>query len=52
VIVEFDGEPIRTVEDLFAAIRERDPEQAVELTLVRAGERRTVDVTLGRLPSP
>ena len=51
VIVEFDGEPIRTVEDLFAAIRERDPGQRVELTIVRDGDRRALQVTLGRLPS-
>lgn len=52
VIVEFDGEPIRTVEDLFAAIRQRDPGQTVELTIVRDGKRQTLEVTLGRLPSP
>jgi serine protease DegQ len=52
VIVELGGETIRTVEDLFAAIRTRDPGQAVELTIVRDGERRKLEVTLGRLPSP
>lgn len=52
VIVELDGQPIRTVEDLYAAIREREPGQTVELTIVREGDRRTVEVTLGRLPAP
>jgi serine protease DegQ len=51
VIVELDGEPIRTVEDLFAAIREREPGQRVEVTTVRDGERRTIEVRLARLPS-
>jgi serine protease DegQ len=51
VMVELDGEPIRTVEDLFAAIRQRDPGQTVELTIVREDNRRTLQVALGRLPS-
>jgi serine protease DegQ len=51
VIVQFEGEPIRTVEDLFAAIREHDPGESVELTLVREGERTTADVTLAELPA-
>jgi serine protease DegQ len=50
VIVEMGGEPIRTVEDLYSAIRSRDPGEGVEVTFVRDGERRTVEVTLGRLP--
>ena len=50
VIVELGGESIRTVEDLYAAIRRRDPGDAVELTVVRSGDRRQLDVTLGRLP--
>jgi S1-C subfamily serine protease len=51
VIVELGGEAIRTVEDLFAAIRTRDPGDRVELTIVRDGDRRTVEVVLGRLPA-
>jgi serine protease DegQ len=50
VIVELGGDSIRTVEDLYSAIRSRDPGDAVELTVVRDGERRTVEVTLARLP--
>ncbi len=50
VIVELGGESIRTVENVYAAIRKRDPGDAVELTVVRGGDRRQVDVTLGRLP--
>ena len=51
VIVELAGDPIRTVEDLYSAIRSRDPGDEVELTVVRGGEREGIDVTLGRLPA-
>ena len=50
VIVELGGERIDTVEDLYSAIRRRDPGDPVELTVVRRGERRTIEVTLARLP--
>ena len=50
VIVEVDGDPIRTAEDLYAAIRQRDPGDAVELTVVRGGDRENLDATLARLP--
>ena len=50
VIVELGGDPIRTVEDLYSAIRRRDPGDEVELEIVRDGERETLDVTLGTLP--
>ena len=49
VIVELGGEEIRTVEDLYSAIRSRDPGDEVELTIVRGGERQTLDATLARL---
>jgi S1-C subfamily serine protease len=52
VIVEVGGDSIGTVEDLYSAIRTRDPGDAVELTILRGGERRNVDVTLARLPAP
>ena len=51
VIVELGGEPIATVEDLYSAIRRRDPGDAVEVTVVRGGERESMEVTLARLPS-
>jgi S1-C subfamily serine protease len=47
VIVSFDGEPITTVEDLFAQLRQRRPGERVTLTVVRDGDRRELDVTLG-----
>jgi serine protease DegQ len=51
-IVEVGGDSIGTVEDIYSAIRRRDPGDAVELTIVRGGERRNVEVTLARLPAP
>ena len=50
VIVSLDGEPIRTVEDLYAAVRDVEPGQGVTVTVVREGERRDVEVRVGRLP--
>ena len=50
VIVELGGDPVRTVEDLYSAIRRRDPGDAVEVTVVRGDERETLDVTLAQLP--
>ncbi|MDQ3777841.1 MAG: trypsin-like peptidase domain-containing protein [Actinomycetota bacterium] len=50
VIVELGGDAVRTVEDLYSAIRGRDPGDRVELTIVRDGDRRTIDVALARLP--
>ena len=47
VIVAFDGEPIRAVEDLFAQLRRRRPGERVTLIVLRAGVRRELDVTLG-----
>jgi S1-C subfamily serine protease len=47
VIVEFDGEPIATVEDLLHAIRQSDPGQTVEIDYTRNGERRTARARLG-----
>ena len=47
VITEFANEPIRTVEDLFAQLRQRRPGERVTVTVVRDGDRRELDVTLG-----
>jgi S1-C subfamily serine protease len=47
VIVSFEGEPIRTVEDLFAQLRQRSPGEDVTVTVVREGSERDLDVTLG-----
>ena len=47
VIVAFEGEPIRSVEDLFAQLRRRRPGDNVTVTVMRDGNRRELDVTLG-----
>lgn len=46
VIVAFDGEPVRSVEDLLAALRQHQPGDHVSLVVVRAGKRVTLEVTL------
>ncbi|MDQ3876612.1 MAG: trypsin-like peptidase domain-containing protein [Actinomycetota bacterium] len=51
VIVEMGDESIRSPEDLYSAIRGRDPGDAVEVTVMRGGERETTQVTLARLPA-
>jgi S1-C subfamily serine protease len=50
VIVGLDGRNIATVEDLFAELRRRDPGDRVTVTLVRGGEERELEVTLGSAP--
>ncbi len=50
VIVRLDDRPLQTIEDLFAELREHDPGEEVTLTVLREGDERTLDVTLGELP--
>lgn len=50
VILELDGEPMRVVEDLWAALRIREPGDDVDITLVRAGEELEVEVELADRP--
>ncbi len=47
VIVAFEDEPIRSVEDLFAQLRRRRPGERATVTVMRDGRRRNLDVTLG-----
>jgi serine protease DegQ len=47
VIVRFAGRSVRTVEDLFTELRHRRPGQKVTVTVVRAGTRSNLTVTLG-----
>jgi S1-C subfamily serine protease len=49
VIVFLDGEPIKTVEDLYAALRKHKPGDTVSVTVVRRGERRDLSVTVATL---
>jgi S1-C subfamily serine protease len=50
VIVSLEGDPIASVEDLFAALRKHDPGDAVAVTLVRNRERRQLRITLADRP--
>jgi len=47
VIVEIDGEPMRTNGEVSAAIQRHKKGDRVRITVERAGDRRTFDVTLG-----
>ena len=51
VITAIDGDPVRTAEDLSAAIARHEPGDTVTLTVYRDGSSQTVDVTLGVRPS-
>jgi 2-alkenal reductase len=50
VIVEIDGGSVRTAEDVVRAVMERLPGDALRLTVLRGGERRTVEVVLAERP--
>jgi S1-C subfamily serine protease len=50
VIVAVDGQAVRRADDVGAAIRGRRPGDTVRITVLRGGERRTLDVTLGSVP--
>jgi len=50
VIVAFDGTTVMTPADLQAAVDSRRPGDTVELTILRGGDRVTVEVTLSRRP--
>lgn len=52
LLVELDGEALETAEDLLAALRDREPGDQVDLTVVREGREASVDVTLGDVPQP
>jgi S1-C subfamily serine protease len=51
LIVSIEGEPLETVEDLLATLRQHQPGDTVTLEIVREGERRTIDVTLRDRPA-
>jgi S1-C subfamily serine protease len=50
VIVELAGHRITTVEDVLGALRETEPGQRVPLTVVRAGKRQELSLTVGNEP--
>ncbi len=47
VITALEGEEVASYGDLFGALRDYQPGDTVGLTVVRGGEERTLDVTLG-----
>jgi serine protease Do len=50
VITALEDEEVASYGDLFGALRDYEPGDTVGLTVVRAGEERTLDVTLGERP--
>jgi S1-C subfamily serine protease len=50
ILVALAGKRLTTVEDLFAALRQKRPGETVTLTLVRDGKRESVDVRLSNKP--
>ena len=52
LIIAIDGEPVDSAEDVVRAVTQRLlPDQEVELTILRDGERRSVTVVLGERPA-
>ena len=47
VVTEVDGRKVSSMIDLAAAVRTKQPGDTVTLTVVRDGDERTVEVTLG-----
>ena len=45
VVVEFDGERVRSVRQFTRLVRETPPGRAVKTTVIRSGSRQTLDVT-------
>jgi S1-C subfamily serine protease len=53
VIVAIEGTPIRTQEDLASFLAEEGrPGETIDVTVVRDGDRQTIQVTLGERPPP
>ena len=50
VLVRMGDKPLDTVEDFFGELRQRRPDDKVQLTLVRDGREQQVSVTLGENP--
>jgi S1-C subfamily serine protease len=51
VIVEFDGEEISTTAELQSAVDGKRPGDTVSITVLRDGERKDIEVTLGTRPA-
>jgi serine protease DegQ len=51
VIVDIDGQPITSPEDLLAVLRKHQPGDKITVTYIRDGQKATADVTLADRPS-
>jgi serine protease Do len=53
VIVALDGTPVATMEELGTYLAlETSPDETIDVTVIRDGERQTVELTLGTRPEP
>jgi putative serine protease PepD len=50
-VVSIGGQPVRSADDLSAAVNDHKPGEKVDIVVERGGERRTLTVTLGTQPS-
>lgn len=50
VVVELDGEPITSMDDLIMAVRSREVGDTVTITYIREGEKRTTEAQLAKRP--
>lgn len=48
IVIAFDDAPIKTPDELSEAVKARKPEDKVKITFIRAGERQSLTVTLGK----
>jgi S1-C subfamily serine protease len=52
LITEFNGKPIADAEELVAAVRGTKPDETVPVVVLRHDQKKSLNVTVGRLPSP
>ena len=50
-VVQIGGQPVRSPDDLSAAVNDHKPGEKVQVVVERGGQRRTLTVTLGTQPS-
>ena len=51
IITEVNGEPVSSMEDVIDAVEAENPGEQMELTVLRHGETKKIDVTLGNRPA-
>jgi S1-C subfamily serine protease len=49
IVIEFDGVPIRTPEELHSRVRRALPYSTVKVVLMREGEKMEIPVKMGKL---